>query len=74
MRQPLFDSISLSFPMINHLLDIGKEDFCDRAVRADELHGRFAERLRAAQVVNAPTDALPVIRDDFDILAVEHPL
>jgi hypothetical protein len=60
--------------MVNHLPDVGEENFGDLAVRADDFDGGFAERLGAAQIVNSPTYASAVIGDYFDVLAVEHSL
>lgn len=60
--------------VINHILDVRKKDFGNLAVRAKNFDGWFAERLRAAQIVNFSAKAVSILGNDFDIVAVEHAL
>src|SRR5262245_38507215 len=65
---------ALFLSVINYIFDIGEKNFGDLAVRTCNFDGWPTERLSAAQVVNSPADAPAIVGDDFDIIAVKHPL
>jgi hypothetical protein len=60
--------------MVNHVFDVGEQDFCDFAVVAQNFDGGFAKRHGAAQVVNFPAKASTVVGHDLHIFAIEHSL
>jgi len=60
--------------VIDDILNVLEEDFCDLAVGAQDFDSGLAEGLSAAQIVylTANPDAVP--GNHLDIIAVEHPL
>jgi hypothetical protein len=60
--------------MVDYILDVCEKNFGDLAVGADDLDGGFAERLRAAQVVNPTADAAAIVGNYLNVVAIEHSL
>lgn len=65
---------SLLFAVVNQFLDVGKEDFRDLPIIAQNLYGGLAERLGAAQVINLPAIAVSANRDNLNVIAFKHSL